>query len=102
MSASSPNPDTTNNHCSINPLNTQLRKHADLFVYAVGREHAAGAAGSVGIIDQVLCRCESIQQGIAFILKSFIPAVHITDFSSSEYSFCQALCVSVVYLHYYL
>ena len=38
-----------------------------------------GAGGGLDVVDYVLCRCESIQQGVIFILKSFIPTTLVAD-----------------------
>ena len=55
--------------------------HVSVCVYTV----AAGAAGGrLDVLDQVLCCCEDIQQGVAFILNSFIPTAHRTDFSPCQ------------------
>jgi len=67
-------------------------------VCSVVKQQAAGgatAAGAVDVIDQILCRCQSIQQGVTIILKSFVPAEHVADFSPSQYGFCRALIVFV-------
>jgi len=63
-----------------------------LVFLATTQQSSGGAAAmsAVDVIDQILCHCQSIQQGIAIILKSFVPTAHVSDFSPSQCSFSWA------------
>ena len=64
---------------------------------AVGRRHAVSGARIINVIDQLLCRCQTIHQAVSIIVNSFTPAAHVgADYRSPGYIYQHYIIIIII------